>query len=84
MQSKYMAVVAKHARTLLLRDLFQETVEDARGVEALVSSDRRRGLPLTGRVRAHGQFGDHGDRSHHAVFQASSARSSGVISQGSG
>ena len=28
-------------------------------------------------------FGDHGDRSHHAVCQPSLARSSGVISQGS-
>ena len=41
------------------------------------------GLPLTGRVRARGQFGDHGDWSHHAVFQASRARSTDVISQGS-
>jgi transposase InsO family protein len=42
------------------------------------------GLSLTGRVRARGPFGDPCDRSHYAVFQASSARSSGIISQGSG
>src|SRR3954453_19105335 len=36
------------------------------------------------RVRARSEFGDPCDRSHHAVFQTASTRSSGIISEGSG
>jgi hypothetical protein len=42
------------------------------------------GLPFTGRVRGRSEFDDPCDRSHHAVFQASSTGSSGIISKGSG
>ena len=68
------------------RDLDHLRTHVAVFIEQYYNRDRLHsalGYHSPGRVRAHDQCSDYGNRSYHAVFQASSARSSRITSKGS-